>query len=33
MSELQDMLANTFKMERGKKSDRKWRDAHTYKAE
>ena len=33
MSELQDMLANTFKMERGKKSDKKWRDAHTYKAE
>ena len=33
MSELQDMLANTLKMERGKKSDKKWRDAHTYKAE
>ena len=33
MSELQDMLANTFKMERGKKSDTKWRDAHSYKAE
>ena len=33
MSELQDMLANTFKMERGKKSDKKWRDAHSYKAE
>ena len=33
MSELQDMLANTFKMERGKKSDKKWRDAHTFKAE
>ena len=33
MSELQDMLANTLKMERGKKSDRKWRDAHTFKAE
>ena len=33
MSELQDLLANTFKMERGKKSDKKWRDAHTYKAE
>lgn len=33
MSELQDMLANTFQMERGKKSDKKWRDAHSYKAE
>ena len=33
MSELQDMLANTFMMERGKKSDKKWRDAHTFKAE
>ena len=33
MSELQDMLANTFKMERGTKSDKKWRDAHSYKAE
>ena len=33
MSELQDMLANTFKMKRGKKSDKKWRDAHTFKAE
>ncbi len=33
MSELQDMLANTFKMERGKKSDKKWRDAHSFKAE
>ena len=33
MSELQDMLANTFKMERGKKSDKKWRDVHTFKAE
>ncbi len=33
MSELQDMLANTFKMERGKKSNKKWRDAHTFKAE
>ncbi len=33
MSELQDMLANTLKMERGKKSDKKWRDAHTFKAE
>ena len=33
MSELQDMLAHTFKMERGKKSDKKWRDAHIYKAE
>jgi hypothetical protein len=33
MSELQDMLANTFKMERGKKSDKKWRDSHSYKAE
>ena len=33
MSELQDMLANAYKMERGKKSDKKWRDAHTYKAE
>ena len=33
MSELQDMLANTLKMERGKKSDKKWRDAHSYKAE
>jgi len=28
MSELQDMLANALKMERGKKSDKKWRDAH-----
>ena len=33
MSELQDMLANALKMERGKKSDKKWRDAHTFKAE
>ena len=33
MSELQDMLATTLKMERGKKSDKKWRDAHTFKAE
>ena len=33
MSDLQDMLANTLKMERGKKSDKKWRDAHTFKAE
>ena len=33
LSELQDMLANTLKMERGKKSDKKWRDAHTFKAE
>ena len=33
MSELQDMLANTLKMERGKKSDKKWRDANTFKAE
>ena len=33
MSELQDMLANTLKMERGKKSNKKWRDAHTFKAE
>lgn len=33
MSELQDMLANALKMERGKKSDQKWRDAHTFKAE
>ena len=33
MSELQDMLANNLKMERGKKSDKKWRDAHTFKAE
>ena len=33
MSELQDMLANTLKMERGKKSDKKWRDTHTFKAE
>ena len=33
MSELQDILANTFNMERGKKSDKKWRDAHAYKAE
>ena len=33
MSELQDMLAHTLKMERGKKSDKKWRDAHTFKAE
>ncbi len=33
MSELQDMLANTLNMERGKKSDKKWRDAHTFKAE
>ena len=33
MSELQDMMANTLKMERGKKSDKKWRDAHTFKAE
>ena len=33
MSELQDMLANTFKMERGKKSNKKWLDAHSYKAE
>ena len=33
LSELQDMLANTFKMERGKKSDKKWRDAHAFKAE
>ena len=33
MSELQDMLANTLKMERGKKSEKKWRDAHTFKAE
>ena len=33
MSELQDILANTLKMERGKKSDKKWRDAHTFKAE
>ena len=33
MSELQDMLANTLKMERGKKSDKKWRDAHAFKAE
>ena len=27
------MLANTLKMERGKKSDKKRRDAHTFKAE
>ena len=33
MSELQDMLANALNMERGKKSDKKWRDAHTFKAE
>ena len=33
MSELQDMLATTLKMERGKKSDKTWRDAHTFKAE
>jgi len=33
MSELQDMLANALKMERGKKSDKKWRDAHAFKAE
>ena len=33
MSEFQDMLANALKMERGKKSDKKWRDAHTFKAE
>jgi hypothetical protein len=33
MSELQDMLANALKMERGKKSNKKWRDAHTFKAE
>ena len=33
MSEIQDMLANTFKMERGKKSNKKWLDAHSYKAE
>ena len=33
MSELQDMLASTFMMKRGKKSDKKWRDAHTFKAE
>lgn len=34
MSELQDMLANTFKMERGqKKSGRKWLDAQSFKAE
>ena len=33
MSELQDMLANALKMERGRKSDKKWRDAHTFKAE
>ena len=33
MSELQNMLANALKMERGKKSDKKWRDAHTFKAE
>lgn len=33
MSELQDMLANALKMERGKNSDKKWRDAHTFKAE
>ena len=33
MSELQDMLVNTIKMERGKKSDKKWLDAHTFKAE
>ena len=33
MSELQDMLAYALKMERGKKSDKKWRDAHTFKAE
>ena len=33
MSELQDMLANTLNMERGKKSDKKWRDAHAFKAE
>ena len=33
MSELQDMLANALKMERGKKSDKKWRDAHIFKAE
>ena len=33
MSEFQDMLANTLKMERGKKSDKKWRDVHTFKAE
>jgi len=33
MSELQDILANALKMERGKKSDKKWRDAHTFKAE
>lgn len=33
MSELQDMLANAYKMERGKKSDKKWRDAHTFKAD
>jgi hypothetical protein len=33
MSELQEMLANALKMERGKKSDKKWRDAHIFKAE
>ena len=33
MSELQDMLANALNMERGKKSDKKWRDAHSFKAE
>ena len=33
MSELQDMLANALKMERGNKSNKKWRDAHTFKAE
>lgn len=33
MSELQDMMANTFKMERGKNSDKKWRDAQSFKAE
>lgn len=33
MSELQDMLANTFRMERGKKSAKKWRDAQSFKAD
>ena len=33
MSELQSMLANTFKMERGQKSGKKWLDAQSFKAE
>lgn len=33
MSELQDMLANTFKMERGKKSGKKWLAPQSFKAE